>query len=189
MASAFLLFFALAFSSPVFAQANIPEPPVPPIDSDANLTVQDACSDGKWDTNNAQERSNFAQIQYQRAHNINTLFPMLPALNACVQQMTKLLQMLPTIGNPFDATSFIVTMVLNAVIGQVCSSIMGTVQSVENAITSMAKICLPMPHFNGLDLPKFGSTSCSGALQLNFITGWGAQQSPYTPDYTKFMRP
>jgi hypothetical protein len=139
---------------------------------------------------NAQAANNTAanaQAKMIADNNINSLFPIIQATDACIQKLTDLIAQLPTLGNPFSLAGALVTQLIIGVIGQVCSSVAGVISSAQNALTSFAHICLPLPKFGGLDLPNFPSASgCTSGTQLNLLTSFsGGAAPPY--NYNQFQ--
>jgi hypothetical protein len=148
-----------------------------------------ACDSAKaqMDTNVAQNRSNHAQDLMLRAHNINTLFPIVPALNQCMQNLMTLMQQLPTLADPMNVAGTIVSQLVMGIINQICSQLMGEITQIQNLISSYAKVCLPLPQFNGLDLPTFKSQTCSGGMQIGLISGWSSQPG-WLYNFMKYLK-
>jgi len=182
------LIFALAFLS-LFAffvpqaladsqgdPANIPTgadaPPVTP-----NCPSQNA-TDAAYFT----MRAGDLQRTATKTQNLSTLFPVAPALSACVQNIMNLMKQTPNFADPGGIVGPIVSNMITSLIGQTCSSLMGTITSAQGAITDLAKICIPLPKFNGLDLPTFSAPSCSSGTPISLISGWSEQPSLMTID-------
>jgi hypothetical protein len=131
------------------------------------------CDDGSFDNDMATQRSAFAQQKFNLAHNINTMFPIIPAMNQCVQNIMNVMAKLPNLASPLGIASAIINPILQSIISSVCSQVMGVITQAQNAITQYAKICLPMPKFNfKLDLPTFNAQACSGGLVISPLTNF-----------------
>jgi hypothetical protein len=140
---------------------------------------------------NAYQNNNQLRQQQLSAlvHNISTLFPIAPALNACVQNIMNAFKLLPGLGNPIAFAASMVTNLLTGIINQVCSQIMGVITQAQTALTNMTKICLPLPKFNlKLDLPTFSAPSCSGGTSFSPITTSSGSSPTQGYSVSKFLQ-
>ena len=120
---------------------------------------------------------------FTAAHNIGTAFPIIPAGNACMQNLLAAMSGLPGLADPLGVVTTAIGGLLTGILGQVCSQVMGEITSIQNSLLNLTKVCLPMPKFGGIDLPKWNQQSCSGGLQLNFLTAFGAPSVPAAYNY------
>ena len=130
----------------------------------------------------------FTQALFAAAHNVNTMFPVAPAMNQCLTTLMNAFSALPGLADPLGVAGAAVAGLLTGIVGQICSQIMGEVTSVQNSLLNMTKICLPMPSFGGIDLPQWNQQGCSGGLQLNFLTGFAAPSSNAIYNYSQYLQ-
>ena len=138
------------------------------------------CNDGSRDANTANNRSAHSQAIFVLGHNINTMFPLIPAYNQCIQNLENILVKLPNLADPWNIAQAVIAPIVQGLIGNICSQIMSTITSAQNAITQLTKICLPMPKFDiKLDLPTFKAQACSGGIVISPITGFTSPARPF----------
>ncbi len=150
-----------------------------PHQAHADASTIDCSAGNAIDAAVAHNRTAFQQELVNLANNINNMFPIAPALDACVNNAIKLITSLPGIGNPFGTViAAALTQVINTLINSVCSQVMGEITSIQNAVVNLTKICLPLPDFGSLRLPKFNVPGCSGGLALSPLGSFTPTQRP-----------
>jgi hypothetical protein len=92
---------------------------------------------------------------------ISKMFPIAPALSACVTQLTNLLNSLSGITSPFDPLSGIIAAIVTSIITQVCTAALGEITSIQQDIKQFMTICLPLPNLS-LNLPHLQLPPCLG---------------------------
>ena len=175
----------LAFFAPQQAWAA-PDPSNIPTGGDAPLQADADCEAVRGsanDPNAAYFTNKAAHLQRQQAsiQALHTLYPVANALSTCVQNIMSIMQKTPMLASPTGIAGAIVSALIVGIVNQVCSQVMGTITSVQPSLTNLVKICIPLPKFNGLDLPKWNQPACSGGnLTISPITGWSAPSSVIT---------
>ncbi|MDR3450772.1 MAG: hypothetical protein P4M15_13685 [Alphaproteobacteria bacterium] len=140
-------------------------------------SIKTMCDDGQFDKDINNANSDWMRQLMTGAHNINTMFPIEPALNQCVQNLMQTFSKFPSLADPMNIASSLINPIIDNVISSTCSQVMGTVTSAQTALTNLTKICIPMPSFNiNLDLPTYNATACSGGTQISPISGWSSPQ-------------
>jgi len=171
VALAFLSLFTISFPMHALAQAADPCP-----------------QNNAMDKLVAQNQQAHAQDLFNRAHNINQMFPISPAANACVQKIKDIFETISTLSASTSGLGGIVeaaiTSAINGMIDQLilgaCQAALSTIQSAEASISSLLKVCVPLPSFSGnlgLQFPQF---PCPGS-QLSFGQGGGSAQFSLMP--------
>jgi hypothetical protein len=182
---ALTLFSTLPLLAPVQARADVlssgtggvtPPPPLnsnPPLSPPPTAPPESqgtSCPGASSNTNsldNDARTNNAAHTQYLfiAAHNANTQFPLLPAMNQCMKNLMSFFQQLPSLSDPLNIAnaifSALISNIITNIIGQVCQSILGDLTAIKQMVTNMASICLPIPNLS-FGLPAFSQNSCSG---------------------------
>jgi hypothetical protein len=138
-----------------------------------------------------------AQALFTVANNVGTLFPISSAINACLTNITSAIQSLSTIGSAVPdpmgiidgIVSTIVANIASQVINSTCSSIVASINSVQQSLLNITKICLPMPSFGGFDVPQWNQQGCSGGTQFNLLTSTGVPSSAAVYNYSQYLQP
>ncbi len=107
---------------------------------------------------------------------IAKMFPIAPALSACVKKLTDALTSLGSLADPFDPFASAIALVVTSLITQVCSAAVGAITQIETDIKEFLTICLPLPNFN-FNLPRLQAKPClgmgttNGGLQIPLLGG------------------
>jgi hypothetical protein len=142
----------------------------------------------KFNNDIANNNAAFQQGLMNQANNISTLFPIAQSASQCVKTMTDLLASLPSTSNPFKGLlQTIIDGIIANVLTSVCSVALDQITSAQSALTSFATICLPIPSFNGFDLPGYGFSSCSGGTQFNLISGFQQPTPTAVYNYSQYQ--
>jgi len=171
---AWIAFCCLSFFAPQIAQAQTADPSNIPTGANAPVTSTDCQAGNSIDATYFANKAANLQKHQQTIQTLHTLYPIANALTACVQNIMNIMQKMPNFANPSGIATAIITQLIVSVVNSTCSQIMGTITSIQTSLTNMTKICIPLPHFNGLDLPTFNAPSCSGGLVISPIQSWTA---------------
>ncbi len=145
-----------------------------PTGADAPVATNDCPSGNATDEAYFTNKSADMQRTAQNMFNINTLYPIATSANSCIGNLLNAFNKLPAImssPNPLlAAITAVAGQIVSQVINSTCQSALGTVTSAQNALTNLTKICLPIPKFNGLDLPTISAPSCSGGITVSPVS-------------------
>ncbi|MGB9153054.1 MAG: hypothetical protein WCD70_08205, partial [Alphaproteobacteria bacterium] len=130
-----------------------------------------------------------AQQLFTAATNVGSAFPIAPAMNQCLTNLMNIFSELPTLADPLGLVGGAVTGLITGLIGQVCSAVIATITSAQNALLNLTKICLPLPTFGGIDLPQLTEPTCAGGLQLNFLSGFASPSATAAYNYSQYLQP
>lgn len=130
----------------------------------------------------------YTEMLFAAAHNVNTMFPIAPAMNQCLTNLMNVFSALPGLADPLGLVGAAIASLLTGIVGQICSQVMGVVTAAQNSLLNITKICLPMPRFGGIDLPQWNQPGCTGDLQLNFLSGFAAPASTAIYNYSQYLQ-
>lgn len=120
----------------------------------------------------AQNSASHQQDLLKAAMSASSQFPIVPAANQCLNNITSAMKLLPVIADPSGIALAAVQTILDTLMKQVCAKVMGSINSVSQGLTSSAKICIPMPKFNmDSSISSLGSKdNCDGATSYSLTT-------------------
>jgi len=155
-----------------------------------NITDDCTGSKAQLDTQITANRQGFAQQLFVHSQNLNSMIPVIQALDVCIQNLTKIFAMLPLLANPLNILAAVIIGLAVGLITAACQAVVATITNAINALVSYAKICLPLPNFTlGLDRNLFPTApGCSGGIQLNLLTTYGgAASNPPVYNYQQWL--
>lgn len=170
-ALAFLAFLSVLAPQQALAAASVTDP-CPP-DTDKTF---------------AHNLAAIEQDQSQTAAKVAAQYPLPPVVNACVQNIMTISSQLPGLADPLSVLKAVETSIVNSVVNQACSQVLGSITSVQDSITNITKICLPIPTFGvDLNLPKFSASACTGGTQLSTLTPFSSANTSASWSVNKFL--
>jgi hypothetical protein len=166
----------------------------PPLESSGTLCPGASSGNNLFDSTMRANTAAHTQFLSQVAKNVNTQYPIVPAVDQCLANITMLITKLGSLGSVADplnlasavVNSIISSMITNLING-VCATIMSEITSVINSVVNLAKVCIPLPKFGSFSLPAFSQSACSGGAQINLLNGSVTGSSTALYNYQQYV--